>query len=217
MLQVVCNAQVIGSTEFLYYADAAYNSEMFYQFLCQNLPQYYYPSDKVFGGTGAPNSGAASTYGSGYCNNVPTSMYEILVGSCRMGLEYLVYATLNLSCMRAISQEQLEKAHEAAMEYEHFSLANMLATLIESKQIVPRGGEARGGEAASDQYCARIADLYRGEGTPEGWWVWLPGSMAVHCFPLQRRLLRFSKALLKPSRAVESLSGWREEVTRRSP
>eukprot|EP00731_Ephydatia_muelleri_P005712 Em0002g1888a len=164
VLQVVCDTQVIGSTEFLYYADAAYSSEMFYQFLCQNLPRYYHQSD-VFGGTGAPHGGAASmgpTYGSGYCNNVPTSMYGILIGSCRMGLESLVHATLTLPAMRDISLEQLEKAREAALEQGHHSLGTMLGGLLESRQIVPRGGEASNGV-----YCSRIASLHRGEGTPE--------------------------------------------------
>lgn len=165
VLQVLCNAQLIATTEFMYYADAAYNSEMFYQFLCQNLPRYYHQSDNGFGGAGLPdgNSAMESVYGSGYGNNVPTSMYGILLGACRMGLEPLVYATLTLSAMSNISLEQLEKAREAAVQFGHHSLGDMFRGLIEAKQVVPRGGEAPNGV-----YCSRVADLHRGEGTPEG-------------------------------------------------
>ena len=149
----------------MYYGDAAYNSEMFYQFLCQNLSHYYHQTDIGYGGTAGPNGGASreSVYGSAYGSNVPTSLYGILIGSCRMGLEALVRATLALHAMRTISVEQLEAARDASVQYGHHPLRVMIEELIEAKAVVPRGGEAPDGV-----YASKVADLHRGGGTPEG-------------------------------------------------
>lgn len=40
-LQVVCEGQVIASTEFTYYANAQYHSDLLYQYLTSTFPTYY--------------------------------------------------------------------------------------------------------------------------------------------------------------------------------
>ena len=50
ILQVVTNGQLIAQTEFTYYANAQYNSDMLFHYLTHSFPQYF--PDVSMGGGG---------------------------------------------------------------------------------------------------------------------------------------------------------------------
>ena len=51
-------------------------------------------------------AGGGGVFG-GYYGNVPSTSYSLLLGSCRLGIEPLVFATLQLPKMQAITIEQV--------------------------------------------------------------------------------------------------------------
>ena len=61
------------------------------------------------GGMGPDGSGGGGIegYSSGYYTNIPSTSYNLLLGSCRLGIEELVHATLDLPSMAAITTEQV--------------------------------------------------------------------------------------------------------------
>ena len=76
--------------------------------------------------------------GYGYYGNVPASTYGLLLGACRLGLEPLVYHTLQIKNMSKISGEQLQKAYSCSQEYGHSNLANCLKQLVRFTCFVTR-------------------------------------------------------------------------------
>ena len=113
-LQVICSGQVVAQTEFTYYASAQYNSDLLFQYLAHNFPSYFpevggpgsgggdLPPGGSGGGNGYPGGG-----GGGYFDNIPHSSYNLLLGSCRLGIEELVVAVLELPSMLPITTEQV--------------------------------------------------------------------------------------------------------------
>ena len=59
------------------------------------------------GGVGGIVGGGDVFSGSGYCNNIPSTSFNLLLGSCRLGIEELVFATLQLPSMKTINTEQV--------------------------------------------------------------------------------------------------------------
>ena len=92
-------------------------------------------ADGGMGGGGASGAGGG---GYGYYGNVPASMYGLLLGACRLGLEPLVYHTLKVTNMSKISGEQLQKAFTCSQEHGHQNLANCLKHLVRFTTFVTR-------------------------------------------------------------------------------
>ena len=117
-LQVVCSGQIVAQTEFTYYANSQYNSDLLFQYLVQNFPSYF-PEAGMDGSMGGQGGGAGGSAGggggggggggAGYYNygNIPPNSFNLLLGSCRLGIEELVKATLQLPAMTAITTEQV--------------------------------------------------------------------------------------------------------------
>ena len=107
-LQVLCNGQVVASSDFTYYEDAlSYSNSLFHvrppspphpftpshphtltpslQYLVQNLPEYFNPGD--VGGGGGVGGGAVEDAGVAggfaYTGNIPGPCYGLLLGACR--------------------------------------------------------------------------------------------------------------------------------------
>ena len=107
-LQVIVHGQVVAQTNFTYYANAQYNSDMLFHYLVQNFPGYF-PEVGMDGGLDGPTVGGGGDVfsGGGYYNNIPSTSFNLLLGSCRLGIEELVYATLQLPSMMPINTEQV--------------------------------------------------------------------------------------------------------------
>lgn len=88
------------------------------------------------GDMGMGGGGAGGGYG--YYGNIPASTYGLLLGACRLGLEPLVYHTLQVKNMSRISGEQLQKAYSCSMEHGHQNLANCLKHLVRFASFVAR-------------------------------------------------------------------------------
>ena len=58
----------------------------------------------IGGGAGNIGGGAGNYY---YNNNISGKSYSLLLGACRLGLEELVYATLELKSMQKINAQQV--------------------------------------------------------------------------------------------------------------
>ncbi len=110
-LQVIVHGQVVAQTNFTYYASAQYNSDMLFHYLVQNFPGYF-PEVGMDGGMGGTTNGGGGDVfsGGGYYGNVPSTSFHLLLGSCRLGIEELVLATLQLPSMKAISSDQVRSA-----------------------------------------------------------------------------------------------------------
>ena len=108
-LQVIVHGQVVAQTNFTYYANAQYNSDMLFHYLVQNFPGYFPEAgmEGGLGGVGGIVGGGDVFSGSGYCNNIPSTSFNLLLGSCRLGIEELVFATLQLPSMKTINTEQV--------------------------------------------------------------------------------------------------------------
>ena len=59
------------------------------------------------GGGMGPGGGGGGYPGGGYYDNIPHTSYNLLLGSCRLGIEELVVATLQLPSMATINTEQV--------------------------------------------------------------------------------------------------------------
>ena len=153
-LQVVCGGQIIASTEFTYYASSQYHSDLLFQYLTHTFPSYFPDVGGMGGGLGqdgADGLGGGGGYGGYYGGNIPSTSYSLLLGACRLGIEPLIYATLELPSMVNINRAQLTKAKELAEEHGHSNAANVLKLLIEIPAVTVKGGE---GEEASEQILA---------------------------------------------------------------
>lgn len=109
-LQVICQGHVVAQTNFTYYANSQYNSDMMFHYLVHNFPGYFpeVGMDGGMGGGGFTGGADGDVYsGDGYYNNIPSTSYNLLLGSCRLGIEELVLATLQLTSLRAITTEQV--------------------------------------------------------------------------------------------------------------
>ena len=87
-------------------------------------------------GGGGAGGGGGGTYG--YYGNIPASTYGLLLGACRLGLEPLVYHTLQIKSMSKINGEQLQKAYSCSQEHGHQNLANCLKHLVRFASFVTR-------------------------------------------------------------------------------
>ena len=166
VLQVICNGQVLAQTDFQYFGDARYNSDLLYQFLSQNMPDYFQQADLPSGGGGFMDTGGAGggSLGYPYMGGIPGSTYGLLLGACRLGLEPFVYATLQLPIMEKISSEQLKKACLLAEEHHHGNLSRVLKQLVAVTELTVRGGQ----ESKPPQYRDTLDELDKGGDTPKG-------------------------------------------------
>ena len=87
---------------------------------------------------GGASGGRVGGGGYGYYGNIPASMYGILLGACRLGLEPLVYHTLKLKNMAKINGEQLQTAFTCSQQHGHQNLANCLKHLVRFTSFVNR-------------------------------------------------------------------------------
>ena len=87
-------------------------------------------------GMGGGGAGGGGSYG--YYGNIPASTYGLLLGACRLGLEPMVYHTLQVKNMSKISGEQLQKAYSCSQENGHQNLANCLKHLVRFTSFVTR-------------------------------------------------------------------------------
>ena len=157
-LQVVCGGQVIASTEFTYFANTQYHSDLLFQYLTQTFPTYF--PDVGAGGMGGAmgpdgsNGGYGGAGGGGYYGgNIPSTSYSLLLGACRLGIEPLIFATLELPSMAAINRTQLTKAKELAEEHGHMNAAKVLGIICDLPTVTVKGGAA-GQEATTEQILA---------------------------------------------------------------
>ncbi|XP_064396525.1 uncharacterized protein LOC135343497 [Halichondria panicea] len=139
-LQVSSNGQLVAQTEFTYYANAQYNSDMLFHYLTHQFPQYF-PDVSMDGGMdlGQGDVGGANGNGYYYSGNIPPTSYSLLLGACRLGIEPLVIATLELASMAKINSKQLRKAMGLADENGHSNMGKLLKTLAEVNEIVSKG------------------------------------------------------------------------------
>ena len=148
-LQVMCGGQVIASTEFTYYASAQYHSDLLFQYLTQTFPSYFPDVGSMGGdlgpdGGGADGLGGGGPYGGGYFGgNIPSTSYSLLLGACRLGIEPLIFATLELPSMLNITRAQLTKAKELAKENGHMHAAKVLGIIAELPSVTVKGGEGQ--------------------------------------------------------------------------
>lgn len=155
-LQVVCGGRVIASTEFTYFANTQYHSDLLFQYLTQTFPTYF--PDVGTGGMGGamgPDGGDGGYAGGGgyYGGNIPSTSYSLLLGACRLGIEPLIFATLELPSMAPISRAQLTKAKELAEEHGHLNAAKVLGIICELPTVTVKGGPA-GQEVTTEQILA---------------------------------------------------------------
>ncbi len=168
ILQVVCNGQVLSQSEFTYYGDGAYYSEMLYQFLSHNMPTYFQQADLgggLGGAEGMMGGGGASGGGYAYSGGIPASTYGLLLGACRLGMEPFIFATLQLPAMEKISSEQLGKSRKLAEEFGHENLARVLGQL---ERVTALAGRGEGEQTRSPAYLTTLEELERGGETAEG-------------------------------------------------
>ncbi len=168
LLQILCNGQVIAQSDFTYFGDSTYYSEMLFQFLSHNMPSYFQQSDLGMGGLGgggAMMGGGGAVGGYGYSGGIPSSTFGLLLGGCRLGLEPFVYATLQLPAMAKINSQQLGRARELAEEFGHEKLARVLGRLERVSGITARGDDE---QTRSPEYLETLEELDRGGETPEG-------------------------------------------------
>lgn len=147
-LQVMCGGQIIASTEFTYYASAQYHSDLLFQYLTHTFPSYFPDVGGMGGGLGQDGGdglgGAGGGYDGGYFGgNIPSTSYSLLLGACRLGIEPLIYATLQLPSMLSINRAQLTKAKELAEENGHTKAADVLKLIAELPVVTVKGGEGQ--------------------------------------------------------------------------
>ena len=147
-LQVMCGGQVIASTEFTYYASAQYHSDLLFQYLTHTFPSYFPDVGSMGGGMGGAlgqdGGGGDAGYGGGYFGgNIPSTSYSLLLGACRLGIEPLIFATLELPSMLGINRAQLTKAKDLAEEHGHMNAANVLGLLVDLPAVTVKGGEGK--------------------------------------------------------------------------
>ena len=148
-LQVMCAGQVIASTEFTYYASTQYHSDLLFQYLTQTFPSYFPDMGSMGGGMGGDlggdgGDGLGGGYGGGYFGgNIPSTSYSLLLGACRLGIEPLIFATLELPSMLSINRAQLTKAKELAEENGHMNAAKVLGLISELPTVTVKGGEGQ--------------------------------------------------------------------------
>ena len=99
------------------------------------------------GGDGLGGGG----YGGYFSGNIPSTSYSLLLGACRLGIEPLIYATLELPSMAGINRAQLTKAKELAEEHGHMNAVKVLEILCELPAITVKGGE---GQETTEQILA---------------------------------------------------------------
>lgn len=139
-LQVVCSGQVVAQTDFIYFATAQYNSDLLFQYLVQNFPGYFPEVEGgMEGGAAGSSSGGGAGYPQPYYDNIPHTSYNLLLGSCRLGIEELVFATLQLPSMTGISTEQLQKAQLLCEEHNHGKLSEVLQIVVDLSGVTSRG------------------------------------------------------------------------------
>ena len=156
-LQVVCGGQVIASTEFTYYANAQYHSDLLFQYLTHTFPTYFPDVGGPGGGMGGAmgqdgGEGLGGGYGGYYGGNIPSTSYSLLLGACRLGIESLIYATLQLPSMASINHAQLTRAKELAEENGHVNAAKVIGIIADISAINIKGGE--GDEETDEQLLA---------------------------------------------------------------
>lgn len=119
-LQVTCCGQVVAQTDFTYYSNSQHDSDLIFQYLVQQFPSYFPDLGRM---DDSMSSGATSGAGGagypGYYGNVPYTSYNLLLGSCRLGIEQLVYATLDLPSMANINTEQVRTFLHTVFFYEN--------------------------------------------------------------------------------------------------
>lgn len=109
-----------------------------------------------------------ATYNGGY---VPSSMYQLLLGACRLGCEPLVYSLLCSPIMENITGEQLKEAEECATSNGHMKLADHLNELYILHDMTPSPSllcRCEGQETHVPAWYDEIDQLDQGGDTPQG-------------------------------------------------
>ena len=199
-LRVYNDQQPIASTTFRFYQQISSSPEMLLHLLNSQLQSQFHVGSGAQGGVGGATGGGASgqvqcvlycvviiklyllfpsqtTY-NGY---IPSSMYQLLLGACRLGCEPLVYSLLCSPIMENISGEQLKEAEECATANGHSKLADHLHELfilhdmtVPSPYLSSRGGEGNEEENEGQRpvhapaYYDEIDQLDQGGDTPQG-------------------------------------------------
>ena len=110
-----------------------------------------------------------------YAGYIPSSMYQLLLGACRLGCEPLVYCLLCSPVMEGISSEQMKEAHECAQTNGHEELADHLMELFIlhdmalPPQLISRGpGQSKEPEKHVPAYYDALDMMDQGGNTPQG-------------------------------------------------
>lgn len=169
MLQVVCGGQVVAQTEFTYYANAQYHSDLLFQYLTQSFPGYFPqiepgPLGDIGSEGGVPGGGAGGYMYGGH--NIPPTSYSLLLGACRLGIEPLVLATLQLTSMQAISAHQLQHAVDVCEEHSHENLVAVLKSIVALAEVVAKG-DGRGGRGLLPEEAKEVLSKLDNGGDPK--------------------------------------------------
>ena len=141
-LRVHCEQQPIAATTFTFYQHMP-PSDMILQILSSQL-QSHFPGQPPMGGSGNSGSGGQNIGGVNYAGYIPNSMYQLLLGACRLGCEPLVHCLLCSPVMEQLTSEQMKEAHECAQSNGHTSLAEHLLELFvlhDMTVLIARNGE----------------------------------------------------------------------------
>ncbi|XP_019855352.1 PREDICTED: uncharacterized protein LOC105313719 isoform X3 [Amphimedon queenslandica] len=168
-LRVYCDQQHIASTTFRFYQNFSSSPEVLLQLLNSQLQSQFHMGSGTHGGVGAATGGASgqATYNGGY---VPSSMYQLLLGACRLGCEPLVYSLLCSPIMENITGEQLKEAEECATSNGHMKLADHLNELYILHDMTPSPTllcRCEGRETHVPAWYDEIDQLDQGGDTPQ--------------------------------------------------
>ena len=145
-------------------------ADMMLQILNTQL-QTHFPVPGSYGGIDGSSSGTGSSSTGGYTGSIPSSMYSLLLGACRMGCEPLVHCLMSSPLMEDITFEQLQEAHDCAITNGHMMLADHLSDMVllhDSR--VPTPLLARDGSATKHvpAYYDALDQLEQGGDSPVG-------------------------------------------------
>lgn len=120
---------------------------------------------------------AGGSSGYGY---IPNSMYQLLLGACRLGCEPLVHCLLSSPVMEELTLEQMKEAYECATSNGHENLSDLLMELVVLHDMTPTSASmprylSRGmGNSQPDPrkhvpaYYSVVDELNQGGDTPQG-------------------------------------------------
>jgi hypothetical protein len=146
-LRVYCEQHQIAVTHFTFYQPFLPPSDMLLQILNSQLQQHF-PLNQGNMANHSSQNVVSSAGGATYTGYSPSSMYQLLLGACRLGCQPLVHCLLCSPALEDVPGDVLEKAIYCAEENSHFELAESLKEihLLHDMAIPPEHYRSRGTE-----------------------------------------------------------------------